>query len=184
MVERTPIFNAKGFQLGYIEGNSAFDFNGTQRCSYAGATGNLCDLKTGNIVGHVSLDGTFVGATWIADELFGKPSDKPAAERPPRARGLHGSKMAIVERQVNAAKQTMASWPSDAAPGPEICPDDQERSSTSEQLAGDVRATPCLKSDLRAPGSVIPSVDENELIEHAMSMIRSALIKGNRDGDA
>jgi len=44
MVERTPIFNAKGFQLGYIEGNAVFDFNGTQRCSYARATGNLCAL--------------------------------------------------------------------------------------------------------------------------------------------
>jgi len=182
MVERTPIFNARGFQLGYIEGDSAFDFNGTQRCSYAGATGNLCDLKTGNVVGHVSLDGTFVGASWVSDELFGKPSDNAAAERPPRVRGHHGSKMATVERPENAAKQTTASWPSDAAP--EICPDDQERPSTSEQLAGDVRATPCLKSDLGAPGSVIPSVDENELIEHAMSMIRSALMKDNRDGDA
>jgi hypothetical protein len=178
MVERSAIFNAKGIQLGYIEGNAAFDCNGTQRCSYAVATGNLCDLKNGNIVGHVSLDGTFVGATWVADELFGKPTDNAAAKRAPRTRDHHGSKTAIVERPASAARQ------SDAAPRAVIYPDDQERLSSSAQPVGDVGAAPCLKSNLRLPGSVLTSVDENALIEHAMSMIRSALVKGNSDGDA
>ncbi len=187
MVERTPIFSAKGFQLGYIEGNAAFDFNGTERCSYVGATGNLCDLKTGNIVGHVSLDGTFVGATWVSDELFGKPSDAAASHHPARVRGKLGSKNAIAEWPANAATQTMASRPSDAAPRPVNYPDDPENLSTSDQVVDDMRAplsAPCLESDPRAPGSVIPSADENELLERAMSMIRSALVKGNRDVDA
>jgi hypothetical protein len=89
MVERTLIFNAEGFRLGYIEGCAAFDLNGTQRCSYAGATGILCDLKNGNIVGHVSLDGTFVGASWVSDELFGKPNGDVETDHLARMRSAH-----------------------------------------------------------------------------------------------
>jgi hypothetical protein len=70
MLERIPIINAKGLQLGYIEGNVAFDLSGKERCRYDGSSGNLCDLKSGNIVGYVSLVGTFVGASWVSDELF------------------------------------------------------------------------------------------------------------------
>jgi hypothetical protein len=44
MAERRLIFNAKGFQLGYVEGNAVFDLNGRRRCSYTGATGNLGDF--------------------------------------------------------------------------------------------------------------------------------------------
>jgi hypothetical protein len=40
-----------------------------------------------------------------------------------------------------------------------------------------------LESDPAAPGSVMLSADENELLDRAMSMIRSALVKVNRDGD-
>ena len=80
MLGRTLIFNTKGLQLGYIEGNAAFDLSGTQRCSYTGATGNLSDLNNGKVVGYVSLDGTFVGASWVSDELFGKPSGDARAD--------------------------------------------------------------------------------------------------------
>jgi hypothetical protein len=80
MAERSPIFSTKGDrpQIGYIEGNEAFDLFGRQRCSYSAATGNLCDFDSGKIVGHVSLEGNFVGASWIADELFGQRHDGEA----------------------------------------------------------------------------------------------------------
>jgi hypothetical protein len=74
MSDRTLIFNAKGAQIGYIEADRALDLTGRERCKYARATGNLSDLNDEKIVGHVSLDGTFVGLCWISDELFGKPS--------------------------------------------------------------------------------------------------------------
>jgi hypothetical protein len=74
MAERKPIFVNKGSltQIGYIEDNEAFDLSGTRRCIYHVETGNLCDFDTGKIVGHVSLQGFFLGASWIADELFGQ----------------------------------------------------------------------------------------------------------------
>ena len=74
MSDHSLIFNAKGAQVGYIEGNRAFDLTGRERCNCTRATGNLYDLKAEKIVGHISLDGTFVGLTWISDQLFGKPS--------------------------------------------------------------------------------------------------------------
>jgi hypothetical protein len=70
MSDRSLIFNAKGAQVGYIEGNRAFDLTGRERCNYAGATGNLYDLNGDKIVGHISLDGTFVGLSWISDQLW------------------------------------------------------------------------------------------------------------------
>jgi hypothetical protein len=73
MLGRTLIFDTKGLQLGYIEG-TRLDLSGTQRCSYTGATGNLSDLNNGKVVGHVSLDGTFVAPSWVSDELVGKPN--------------------------------------------------------------------------------------------------------------
>jgi hypothetical protein len=74
MSDRSLIFNAKGAQVGYIEGSRAFDLKGRERCNYARATGNLYDLKSKKIVGYISLNGTFVGLSWISEELFGKPS--------------------------------------------------------------------------------------------------------------
>ncbi len=74
MSDRTLIFNAKGVQIGYIEADRAFDLAGKERCKYARATGNLSGLDGEEIVGHVSLDGTFAGLSWISEELFGKPT--------------------------------------------------------------------------------------------------------------
>ena len=90
MAERRPIFVNKGSlpQIGYIEDNKAFDLSGRQRCSYNAESGNLCDFDTGKLVGHVSLAGFFVGASWIADELFGQrapvKNDLPAATEMPK----------------------------------------------------------------------------------------------------
>jgi hypothetical protein len=91
MAERRPIFVNKGSlpQIGYIEDNEAFDLSGRRRCSYDAESGNLCDFDTGKLVGHVSLRGFFVGASWIADELFGQHApgkdDLPAAAEMPTA---------------------------------------------------------------------------------------------------
>src|ERR1700677_3958570 len=72
MAKRSPILSAKndGRQIGYIEGNEVFDLLGRRRASSNGRTGNLCALDSGKIIGHVSLQGNFVGVSWIADELF------------------------------------------------------------------------------------------------------------------
>lgn len=90
MAERKPIFLNKRTlpQIGYIEDNEAFDLSGSRRCIYHAESGNLCDFDTGKIVGHVSLQGFFLGASWIADELFGQRApvkdDLPAATEMPK----------------------------------------------------------------------------------------------------
>ena len=72
MEKRSSIFSARGDGevIGYIEGAEAFNVSGQRRCRYDGQTGNLRDLRNGEIVGHVSLEGKFVGLSWRADKLF------------------------------------------------------------------------------------------------------------------
>ncbi len=72
MEKRSWIFSAggDGERIGYIEGAEAFNVSGQRRCRYDGQTGNLRDLRNGEIVGHVSLKGRFVGLSWRADKLF------------------------------------------------------------------------------------------------------------------
>jgi hypothetical protein len=72
MAERSAIFKNNGglTRIGYVEGNEAFDLSGRRRCMFNAASGNLCDLDSGKIIGRVSLEGIFVGASWIADESF------------------------------------------------------------------------------------------------------------------
>jgi hypothetical protein len=74
MAERRPIFVNKGSlsPIAYIEGNEAFDLSGRRRCIYNAETGNLYEFDTEKIIGHVSLQGIFVGTSWIAAELFGQ----------------------------------------------------------------------------------------------------------------
>jgi hypothetical protein len=89
MAERSPIFSKKGgslTQIGYVEGDTAFDLSGRRRCAYNATSGNLSDFNTGTIIGHISLKGFFVGASWMARELFGQhttgKADPGAAEMP------------------------------------------------------------------------------------------------------
>ena len=79
MSERSPIFSAKleGEPIGYVEGSKAFDKFGHLRCCYDALSGNLSDLGNGKIVGHVSLEGKFVGLSWQADKLFPKFDSNP-----------------------------------------------------------------------------------------------------------
>ena len=51
MSDRSLIFDAKGAQIAYIEGDRAFDLTGRERCKYARATGNLSELNGERIVG-------------------------------------------------------------------------------------------------------------------------------------
>ncbi len=90
MDERSSIFSARdGERIGYIEGGQAYSLSGQRRCRYDGQTGNLCDRGNGEIVGHVSLEGRFVGESWRADKLF-RQFDDPAVlheKGPPNGTG-------------------------------------------------------------------------------------------------
>src|ERR1700728_1890756 len=96
MAERSPILSAKndGRQIGYIEGNDVFDLLGRRRASSNGRTGNLYALDSGKIIGHVSLQGKFVGVSWIAAELFPIFDDDIHKEAVRREGYLHGSGVA------------------------------------------------------------------------------------------
>src|SRR3984957_2145007 len=71
MGECSPIFGKGSTQIGYIAGGEAFDLSGRKRCNYSKETGNLFD-DSRKTVGHISLAGKFIGASWIADEFFPK----------------------------------------------------------------------------------------------------------------
>jgi hypothetical protein len=122
MAERRLIFNAKGFQLGYVEGNAVFDLNGRRRCSYTGATGNLGDFDSGKILGHISLDGTFVGASWLSDDLFGKPRGEARPDRLVKVQGAHNRKVqrarSRVERAPTQRPEDLQGTPGSMTPSP------------------------------------------------------------------
>ena len=86
-MERSPIFSAKQHDrpIGYIEGNAAFDLSGRLCANYSGKSGNLRALDTGRIVGYISLRGIFVGAFWLADELFPNHHDELIQQGGPRS---------------------------------------------------------------------------------------------------
>ena len=121
MSDRSLIFNAKGVQIGYIEADRAFDLTGRERCKYARATGNLSELNSEKIVGHVSLDGTFAGLSWISDELFGKPSGEIDAGRTIRnQRPRYRPKKANPQRPENSGvKEPRDVTPPTATPSPQ-----------------------------------------------------------------
>ena len=119
VAERSPIFSAKNGsrQIGYIEGNEAFDLLGRWRCRFNEKTGNLCD-PNGKIVGHLSLERKFVGVSWIADELFPKPDaasieasinspGEPIALDPTETSSLSDHD-AVIERALEAIRIALA----------------------------------------------------------------------------
>src|SRR5262249_8765486 len=73
--ERRPITSVKRAdqKIGYTEGDQAFDLFARPCASYDHATGLLRDLNTQMIVGYVSLKGSFVGSSLVAEELFPTP---------------------------------------------------------------------------------------------------------------
>jgi hypothetical protein len=77
MAEHSPIYSAKTArqQIGYIEGDRAFDLSGKPCATYNSSTGLLRDPNNDAIVGYVTLANIFVGAFNVAEQIF------PKAER-------------------------------------------------------------------------------------------------------
>jgi hypothetical protein len=190
MSDRSLIFNAKGAQIGYIEADRAFDFTGRERCKYARATGNLSDLNGEKIVGHISLDGTFVGLSWISDELFGKPSGEvhPGRTVARNQRPRYRPKKADMQRpEKSSVKEPKDVSPRTAtAPQPEnlvehslaVSKSGGDGSNTSKIVADEV-PLPQGELTVGAPDPGKSSSTENELLGRAIGMIRSALEKGS-----
>jgi hypothetical protein len=192
MSDRSLIFNAKGAQIGYIEADRAFDLTGRERCKYARATGNLSELNSEKIVGYVSLDGTFVGLSWISDELFGKPSSEvhpgrtiARNQRPryrPRKSDMQRPEKSIVKEPNDVLPRTTTV----PQPGNTVEHSQQFAYSgghletgfnTSEKVADEV-PIPHQEPAAGAPDQT-KSTTENELLGRAIGMIRSALEKGS-----
>jgi hypothetical protein len=76
---RRPIFSTirSNEKIGYIDGDNAYDLAGNICCRYSEASGNLTATGTGKVIGHISLEGFFVGLSWIADELFPAMAEVP-----------------------------------------------------------------------------------------------------------
>jgi hypothetical protein len=73
--ERSPIFSGKNIEqeIGYIEGDRAFDLFDRPRATYDGDTRLLRNPNTQAIVGYITLKSTFVGSSRIAEKLFAEP---------------------------------------------------------------------------------------------------------------
>jgi hypothetical protein len=192
MAERRLIFNAKGFQLGYLEGDAAFDLSGRRRCSYTGATGNLGDFDSGKILGHISLDGTFVGASWLSDDLFGKPRGEARPDRLVKVQGARNRKVQGARSRVaRATTQRPEDLRTETAPqladppghaetlsksGGESEPGLNAAGQVSDQLLA-LPSVPDQEDTQGTPGSTTPSPAESEMLSRAIGMIRSALVK-------
>ena len=189
---RLLIFNAKGFQLGYVEGDAAFDLSGRRRCSYTGATGNLGDFDSGKILGHISLDGTFVGASWLSDDLFGRPGGEARPDRLVKAQGAHNRKVqgarsrvarATTQRPEDPWTETapqLADPPGHAETLSKSGGDPEPGLSAADQVSDQPQALPSVpdgEDTQGTPGSMTPSPAESEMLSRAIGMIRSALVK-------
>jgi hypothetical protein len=183
MAERRLIYNAKGVQLGYLEDNVAFDLSGRQRCTYNGASGNLFDSNSERVIGHISLDGTFVGASWISDDLFGKPTGEARANRPTGMFGAnHLRKRASVKRSdtvpesselehsvENGAPNTRLALQTDGERETDVSSSEISDQELAEPLGGDRDSAPETSDSATSP--------PNELLSRAIGMIRDALAK-------
>jgi hypothetical protein len=191
MSDRSLIFNAKGTQIGYIEGDRAFDLTGTERCNYARATGNLSELDGKKIVGYISLDGTFVGLSWISEKLFGKPSGEVRPDRTLAINRRHHlrPKKANIQRPEKSGVEEPKDVPprTASAPQPENLvehsplvsksgEDPETGLNTSKMVADEV---PVPGGELTVPDPSKSSSTESELFDFAIGMIRSALEKGS-----
>jgi hypothetical protein len=160
MAERRPIFSTTGDQIGYTEGDAAFDLFDRQRCIYNAETGNLSDSTTGKLVGYVSSEKNFVVPSRIAAELFGQPGEADA------------ELSNMVEPPSPSSED---SQPAAAAPGGAAA------AAYSEVFDGNPPETGFdTSSDLSHasdPTESSVSDDDIELLERAMRMIRSGLDK-------
>jgi hypothetical protein len=185
MAERRLIFNAKGVQLGYLEDNVAFDLSGRQRCTYNGASGNLFDSNSKRVIGHISLDGTFVGTSWISDDLFGKPTGEARVNRPTGTLGAnHQRKRASVKRSDtlpgtskleqsvdNPAPNARLAFQTDGESEADVSSSEISDQELAQPLGGD-RDPASEPSD-----STTPAPPADEVVSRAIGMIRDALAK-------
>jgi hypothetical protein len=195
MSDRSLIFNAKGAQVGYIEDNSAFDLTGRERCTYARATGNLYDLNGDKIVGHISLDGTFVGLSWISDQLFGKPSGEIHPDRTLTLAGKQRPHLRPKKPNVQRPDKSGVKEPKHVPPWTVTAPqpgnpaehsppisksggDLETSSNTSEKVADEVPEAH-REPIVGARNPTKPSFTQDELVGRAIGMIRSALEGGS-----
>jgi hypothetical protein len=159
MADRRPIFSTTGDQIGYTEGDAAFDLFDRPRCIYNAETGNLSDSTTGKLVGYVSSEKNFVVPSRIAAELFGQPGEADAEL----------SNMVELPRPSSEDSQPAAAAPGGAAAAAHLEVLAIRRSSgfdTSSDLP-----------DASDPTESSVSEDDIELLERAMRMIRSGLDK-------
>ena len=190
MSDRSLFFNAKGIQIGYVEGRRAFDLRGRERCNYARATGNLTDLTSEKIVGYISLNGTFVGLSWI--ELFGKPSGEVHPDRAlAKKQRLHQRPKKVIMQQPQksnveepkdvpppTATVPQAENPVEHSPITESGEDAQTGSNASEQVADEV-PVPHREPTVSAQNSTKTASTQDELVGRAIGMIRTALGNGS-----
>jgi hypothetical protein len=192
MAERRLIFNTKGFQLGYIEGNAVFDLSGRRRCSYTAATGNLGDFDSGKILGHISLDGTFVGASWLSEDLFGKPRGEAHPDRLVKVQGPHSRKgrgantrveRATTQRPEDLPTKTTPHLADPAGHAETLSKsggDPEPGLSATDQVSDQLQTLPSVpdrEDPLGTLDSTTPSPAESEMLSRAIGMIRSALVK-------
>lgn len=185
MAERRSIYNAKGVQLGYLEDNVAFDLSGRQRCNYNGASGNLFDSNSERVIGHISLDGTFVGASWISDDLFGKPTGEARPNRPTGTLGAnHHRKRATATRSeplpASSELEQSVDQRSPNAPLASQSDGEQEIDVSSSEISNREVAQPLGDDRASAPepsDAATSSLPPNELLSRAIGMIRDALVK-------
>jgi hypothetical protein len=119
MKERRPITSVKraGQRIGYIEGDQAFDLFARPCASYDDGTGLLRNLNTQVIVGYVSLKGSFVGSSLVAEELFPAPSrneDEPlhdtllSSERVPSVDGSSQGERELQGKHLQSEPENLA----------------------------------------------------------------------------
>jgi hypothetical protein len=191
MSDRSLIFNAKGAQIGYIEGSRAFDLRGRECCNYARTTGNLTDLTGEKIVGYISLDGTFVGLSWISDELFGKPSGEAHSNRAlAKKRQLHKRPKKVIMQQQpqksNVEEPKDVPLPTTTVLQPEnpvehspSTESDPETGSKASEKATDEVPLPNPEPTVSAQSPTKASSAPDELVDRAIGMIRTALGNGS-----
>jgi hypothetical protein len=157
---------------------------------YARVTGNLSDLNDEKIVGHVSLDGTFVGLSWISDELLGKPSggvhpgrtvakNQRPRYRPKTADMQRPEKSSVKERKIVLLRTATAPQPENALEHSQLFAksgSDPEAGFTTSKGVQDEGQVPHPEPTVGAPAQTSPTT-ENELLGRAIGMIRNALEK-------
>jgi len=191
MSDRVLIFNTNGAQIGYIEGDRAFDLTGRERCKYARATGNLCELNGEKVVGHISLDGTFIGLAWMSDLLFGKSNGEVHPSRTlagkqrshlrPRRPNVQQPEKPDMSHPKNVSQRNATARQADNVVEHSLTVSksggDPDKGSNALKMAAVESPLPQGESSIGWPDSSQSSYTDDELLARAMGMIRSALEK-------